>query len=155
MEEFENVFMDEADAPLQFYVATTFSNREQAKKVIAALENHQNGNFCICTHDWTNETFDDYENKKFEICMADYEGAAACDVFILLMPDGRGACTELGVALHAGAICLIWGENEKAFKGNYPYENIFNNHENVKKIIMTFEDFISTLNASGLEAFEI
>lgn len=142
--------MTENDTPLQFYAATTFSNREKSKKVIQALEASQ---ACVCTHDWTNETFDDYEHKKFEICMSDYEGAAACDVFILLMPDGRGACTELGVALHAGASVLIWGENEQAFVSNYTYENIFNNHPNVQKIIMPFEEFTSILQREGLIPF--
>ena len=145
--------MEDQDRPLLFYVATSFSNRGMAKKVIAALENTQQGNFMQCTHDWTNETFDDYEHRRKEICKADFEGTASCDVFILLMPDGRGACTELGIALRSGAICLVWGENEQAFIGSYPYENIFNNHPSVQKITMPFDEFLSTLQREGLIPF--
>lgn len=143
------------DTILDFYVATRFSNKEKAKQVIAALTNFEAGNVMYCTHDWTNETGEDFEQHKQEICMADFYGALSCDVFIMLLPVVAGAYTEFGIALAKDAQAILWAEKEEDFLCSAGYENIFYNHPNVQRCIMPFEDFITMLNSYGLTSFNI
>jgi hypothetical protein len=147
--------MNEEDAILDFYVATRFSNRQNAKRVINALTNFEAGNVMCVSHDWTGETMDDYENRKNEICMADFYGALSCDVFIMLLPANAGSYTELGIALAADAQVILWGEKHEDFLTPAGYENVFYSHPNVQRRICPFEDFISEITRDGLLAFNI
>lgn len=147
--------MNEDDIVLDFYVASRFSNKDRVKRVIAALTNFEAGNVMCCTHDWTNETGEDYEKRRQEICMADFYGALSCDVFIMLLPVVAGAYTELGIALAIDAQIVLWAEREEDFLTEAGYENIFYNHPNVQRIVCPFEEFISMLTREGLTAFDI
>lgn len=91
------------------YVASKFEDREQARALINRLLHAG----ITITHDWTHEddtgmdgaTRATYLRKCAE---ADVDGAARADIFILLgHPHLRGALVEFGVALAAGAICLV------------------------------------------------
>jgi hypothetical protein len=147
--------MNEDDTILDFYVTSSFSNKEQVKRVIEALTNFETGNVACCTHDWTDETGEDYKDGKELICRKLFDGAMACDWFILLLPAGRSSMTELGLALGHYANVVIWAEKESDFIGRSGRENIFFNHEDVHRVVCPFDEFITLLNAGGLTAFEI
>jgi nucleoside 2-deoxyribosyltransferase len=79
------------------YVASAWTNQENAQALIDGLARagHE------ITRDWTRE--ETGKDRHAEYAQADVLGVRDCEAFILLNhPDGRGACTELGLALAFG-----------------------------------------------------
>jgi len=84
--------------PAKFYVATTFSNADEAKIAINRL--HDFGH--EITYNWANHGYiDDLEHRK-EVANKELQGVIDCDLLFAIWPGGGGTHVELGVALALG-----------------------------------------------------
>lgn len=82
---------------MKFYVASSLKNYEQVRELAGLLKDAGWEH----TYDWTAHCPPgklDRETLK-SIAEKEVEGIARCDAFILLPPLGRGAHTELGMAI--------------------------------------------------------
>ncbi|MEW9675398.1 nucleoside 2-deoxyribosyltransferase [Lentibacillus sp. L22] len=80
---------------MNFYIASSFANKELVRYVALKLtvKGYKH------TYDWTiNQQAIDMKTLKV-IGEAEKRAIAACDIFILLLPAGKGSHTELGLAL--------------------------------------------------------
>jgi hypothetical protein len=85
---------------MKFYIASSLQNVEQVRALSRLLKDAG----WTQTFDWTlygPEQATDLETLQC-IAKREWEGVSAAEVFILLTPQGRGAHTELGMAL---ALC--------------------------------------------------
>jgi hypothetical protein len=90
---------------MKFYVATRLESADLAKKVIADLTARGH----TVTYDWTLAGSVRGDAMKLRaVAEAEVNGVRTADVLILLLPGGRGAHTELGIAIGAGVPALIW-----------------------------------------------
>lgn len=93
-----------------FYISSRLENHELVRKIRDELtaEGH------TITHDWTilGPVRGDVE-KIAAVAREEVEGVAKADVFIMLLPGGRGAHVELGIALAHRKSILIWSPDAK------------------------------------------
>ncbi|KQL51428.1 hypothetical protein AN964_20905 [Heyndrickxia shackletonii] len=83
---------------MKFYIASSFQNVE----TVNALSSKLVENGFQQTYDWTqNEKSVGIEELK-EIAIKEKEAVMECELFILLLPGGKGSHTELGIALGSG-----------------------------------------------------
>lgn len=83
-----------------FYVATSFTNREQAQKVAHYLQDK--GMRWVYNHDWTlEESAPQGDPKTALLMLRDLQSAVGADIFVLLLksPLTIGAHVELGARL--------------------------------------------------------
>lgn len=100
---------------MKIYVASGLENRERASKLISALRmsGHE------ITYDWTShgDVRDRGEAVMRETSQNEMQGVIDSDLFIALLPGGKGTHTELGAAL--ATVCnkriWLWAETPEAF----------------------------------------
>lgn len=84
---------------MKFYIGSGLKNYEQVKYYVNTLK----ANGWEHTYDWTEHIHGDVTREKLmEYAEAEKKGIMDCDVVIILLPAGRGAHIELGMAL---ALC--------------------------------------------------
>jgi hypothetical protein len=95
---------------MKFYVATKWNRKDEAKRVIAALQERGHE----ITHDWTEEEDslglpDAARAEFYALCAADdVDGVLDADVMLLLHDAAaRGAYVELGIALAHGVRVIV------------------------------------------------
>ncbi|HAT55438.1 MAG TPA: group-specific protein [Lactobacillus sp.] len=79
---------------MKYYIASSFKNIELVHAVAHGL--NQKG--CDNTYDWTRSQAADLEDLQ-AIGLREEKAVTNSDVFILILPAGKGANTELGLAL--------------------------------------------------------
>jgi len=82
---------------MKFYIASSFQNIEMVREVSSKLL--ENG--FQQTYDWTQNNKSVRKEDLRKIGIKEKEAVMDCDLFILLLPGGKGSHTELGIALGA------------------------------------------------------
>ncbi|WP_164670524.1 nucleoside 2-deoxyribosyltransferase [Virgibacillus doumboii] len=93
---------------MKFYIASGFSNKELVRYVTQKLLSKGHSH----TYDWTANERAATKEKLRTIGELEKEAVADCDLFILLLPGGRGSHTELGMALASGKNVYIYSSDE-------------------------------------------
>ncbi|MGV3467429.1 MAG: group-specific protein, partial [Heyndrickxia sp.] len=83
---------------MKFYIASSFQNIEMVRVFSSKLI--QNG--FQPTYDWTQNNKSVRKEELKKIGIKEKEAVMESDLFILLLPGGKGSHTELGIALGAG-----------------------------------------------------
>lgn len=94
---------------VQFYVATKYENKEQARVVAHQIE-MAFPDSCLVAR-WMDDS--DYHDgsDRLRYAIEDYEDVTNADAFILIpKATGRGHYTEFGMALGRGVPCFLWGD---------------------------------------------
>jgi nucleoside 2-deoxyribosyltransferase len=96
---------------MKFYVAGRFHHQDKVKQVMSEIRDEGHN----ITEDWTEHRsispYSENPEISLEYASADIEGVKNADVFVLLAnKDGRGAHTELGVALANGIKTFVIGD---------------------------------------------
>lgn len=93
---------------MRFYVASRLENADVVRDVRDKMlkEGH------ALTYDWTiaGSVRGDLAKLR-EVAEAETRGVAEADILILLLPGGRGAHVELGIALGCKKPVVIWSED--------------------------------------------
>ncbi|MDG4655540.1 group-specific protein [Ectobacillus antri] len=94
---------------MRFYIASEFANQEMVRR----LTLHLTEAGWIHTYDWTqNKKATDSKRLK-EIGVLEKAAVKEADVFILLLPGGKGSHTELGMALAWGKSIVVCHDNDE------------------------------------------
>lgn len=95
---------------MKFYVSTAFDNQGQQQELARALQGL--GSAWRQTYDWTQNARarDDEaaEEKMAEVTREEIAGILDAELFVVLLPGGRGTHVELGVALGVNAGEDVW-----------------------------------------------
>ncbi|PKR83991.1 group-specific protein [Heyndrickxia camelliae] len=83
---------------MRFYIASSFQNIEMVRELSSKLL--ENG--FQQTYDWTQNDKTVGKEELMRIGTKEKEAVTNCDLFILLLPGGKGSHTELGIALGTG-----------------------------------------------------
>ena len=93
-----------------FYLASGLENREQASRIIRALERAG----LTCTYDWTTHgSLQAHPQLWHEVAAAELGGVIRADVVVVLLPGGRGTHCELGAAIRGGTPVVLVGKPEQ------------------------------------------
>jgi nucleoside 2-deoxyribosyltransferase len=101
------------DQPPRFYVAGRLENAEEVKAIIERLTRWG----WVCTYDWTthgnvraeceDDVTDEIRAQAHATCRNEVRGVRRADIVIMLLPAGRGAHVELGIALATRARLIL------------------------------------------------
>ena len=91
---------------MKYYIASSFANIHTVREVAARLD--QSG--CQNIYDWTASSVDNLEDLK-KIGIHEKAAVMNCEVFIMIYPAGKGANTELGLALATNKKIVIYAMN--------------------------------------------
>ncbi len=82
---------------ITFYIASSLNNQEQVKRVTKELENRG----LECTYKWAEHGSLHLESRETiaQAAEAELKGAMFADIFIAMLPGGRGTHTEFGAAI--------------------------------------------------------
>lgn len=82
---------------MKFYVSTSVKNYKEAQAIINTLSVEGYS----CTYDWTQKILSKESSEDDFYCISKLElkGIKNCDIFILLLPGGKGSHVEFGYAL--------------------------------------------------------
>lgn len=83
---------------MKFYVASSFQNMQKVRILSSKLEEIG----LQQTYDWTQNEKTVINIDLREIGIKEKEAVKGCDLFILLLPGGKGSHTELGIAIGSG-----------------------------------------------------
>lgn len=94
---------------MNFYVASSFQNRDEVREVAAELKNIGWNH----TYDWTqNERVNSLDDLT-RIGTLEKEAVAKSDVVIVLLPGGKGTHIELGLAIAYDKRIFLYSPDEK------------------------------------------
>ncbi|WP_188455443.1 group-specific protein [Virgibacillus oceani] len=122
---------------MKFYIASSFANKQlvryMSQKLI--LKKHTQ------TYDWTKNQRAVTDVLLHSIGTLEKQAVADCDIFLLLLPAGKGSHTELGIALALGKKVHIYSpENiDPATASAFYYL------EGVERFNGMIDDFIETI----------
>lgn len=122
---------------MNFYVASGLANKEQVQYITQKLQS-QGYNL---TYDWTNNQRATTEKRLRSIGELEKNAVAKSDIFILLLPGGKGSHTELGMALALGKRVYIYSA-EKIDKTTAP---TFYYVDGVERFCGEIDGFVETI----------
>ncbi|MCM3175440.1 MULTISPECIES: group-specific protein [unclassified Paenibacillus] len=125
---------------MKFYIASSFSNTTAVRTVANQLK--LNG--FIQTYDWIeNQNVNSLKDLR-EIGYLEKNAILNSDIFIIMLPAGKGAHIELGIAL--GAMKEIYLYSETNEMNEIETTSTFYQLDEVKRIIGTMDELIKTIN---------
>lgn len=91
-----------------YYIATSLERADDHRRLSLAL----NALGWSCTYDWTAHGSVQGQGaaRMAEVADAEMRGVIEADVVIVLLPGGRGAHTEMGIAIGAGVPVVVVGD---------------------------------------------
>ncbi|CAN7677738.1 group-specific protein [Paenibacillus sp. LjRoot56] len=127
---------------MRFYIASSFNNIDNVRNVAQQLM----AIGYIQTYDWTTHTGIDSLQELAEIGAREKEAVLHAEIFIIMLPAGKGSHVELGLALGAGKTICMYSANDEM--NDIDKTSTFYQLPEVHKIIGTLDDLVSTINKS-------
>lgn len=125
---------------MKFYVASGMKNCELVNYYAKVLK--ENG--WKQTHDWVANVSDDVSIEDItEYAKLESQGVADADVVIILLPAGRGAHIELGMAMALNKKIFLCSETEEEF--NIQNTVAFYNLPNIVRLVGTANENIEKI----------
>lgn len=93
---------------MKFYIASSFANKDRVNYIRLKLLSEGYS----LTYDWTVNERAITAKQLHRIGTLEQSAIAACDIFILLLPAGKGSHVELGMALAWNKRVYIYAEEE-------------------------------------------
>ncbi len=128
---------------MKFYIASKLSNADMVDRLAGYLKD----GMWEQTYDWTahGSVQEETQAVKERVARAETKGVLDADVFILLLPGGRGTHVELGLAIIACEHIFVWADEPENFKCSEGYECSFYYHPKVRKILCAFDELAEKL----------
>jgi hypothetical protein len=127
---------------LKFYIASSFKNIDNVRNVAEQLK----ARGFIQTYDWTTHTGIDSLQELAAIGAKEKEAVLHAEIFIIMLPAGKGSHVELGLALGAGKAIYMYSANDEM--NDIDKTSTFYQLPEVHKIIGTLDDLVSMINGS-------
>lgn len=125
---------------MKFYVASGMKNMELVNYYAKVLK--ENG--WEQTHDWVANVSDDVSIEDItEYAKLEQQGVANADVVIVLLPAGRGAHIELGMAMALHKKVFLCSETEEEF--SIQNTVAFYNLPNIVRLVGTADENIEKI----------
>lgn len=102
------------------------------------------------TYDWTlyigehGPAWTQGEAAMAEVSDAEVHGVVDAEVLFMLLPGGRGAHVELGVALGTETTTIVWTDDSQLLQP-IPATSIFYHHPNVTAVMSTRDQMVSVI----------
>lgn len=132
---------------MKFYVASSFNNIENVRKVSEVLRNQ---GFCQ-TYDWTKNNQADSIELPTAIGESEKKAVSESDFLVVLLPGGNGSHIEMGIALGLGKTVYLYSSTIEDFE-DFSKTSTYYHVEGVKKFdgsVLGFLDFILKEEAKG------
>jgi len=136
----------------KYYIATALQNHQQALELSEILK----GLGMQPTYEWfTLKGEPTSDTEASQVAVKEVQAVQDADVLIVIMPCGRGAYTEMGVALAGDIPIFVLASNEEAANasitgGKWGYKHIFSSHPNVTSFygspVKVLGELLKTLN---------
>lgn len=124
---------------MRFYIASSFQNIKQVRHVANALT--QKG--FVHTYDWTqNEKAETLEQLRC-IGEAEKQAVTTSDFVVILLPGGKGAHIELGIALALSKRLYLYSPTDELY--NPSNTSTFYHVKGVNKFAGDLDEFIHFL----------
>ncbi|PZT54703.1 group-specific protein [Paenibacillus silvae] len=126
---------------MKFYIASSFRNIT----AVQTTANQLKLNGFIQSYDWTeNQNVNSLKDLR-EIGYLEKNAILNSDIFIIMLPAGKGAHVELGIAL--GAMKKIYLYSQTNEMNEIETTSTFYQLDEVKRIIGTIDELLKTINA--------
>lgn len=125
---------------MKFYIASSFKNIDNVRKVAQQLKSRG----CIQTYDWTVHSGNTTLLELAEIGQMEKEAVLHAEVFIIMLPAGKGSHVELGLALGARKTIFLYAANEDF--NDIETTSTFYQLPEVHKINGTLDDLVSRID---------
>ncbi len=103
---------NERKVQMKFYIASSFKNIDSVSYVSEKLKSKGH----IHTYDWTkNENVLTVQELK-EIGEKEKAAVLEADLFVMLLPAGKGSHVELGLAIGNGKKAYVYSPTDEVFK---------------------------------------
>lgn len=123
---------------VRFYVATRIENAAAARRLIEQLEAWD----WRCTYDWTSHV-----SVLRQVCAAEVRGVREADIVIVLLPAGRGAHVELGIAIgHHRRPRIIVAAVDESLIGTTKAASIFYHHPRIEHVVGGVDEVVAYLD---------
>ena len=125
---------------MKFYIGSGLKNGDRVDDVSKKLE----ANGWRCTYCWTaNVQGDEAAEDLITYAMAEQKGILDADVVVILLPAGRGAHIELGMALALHKKIYLCSASQESFS----LENTVDFYElpSVRKLVGPVDDLIEQI----------
>lgn len=123
---------------VRFYVATRIENAAAARRLIEQLEAWD----WRCTYDWTS-----HGSVLRQVCAAEVRGVREADIVIVLLPAGRGAHVELGIAIgHHRRPRIIVAAADESLIGTTEAASIFYHHPRIEHVVGGVDEVVAYLD---------
>ncbi|MGO4500694.1 group-specific protein [Paenibacillus sp. 2RAB27] len=127
---------------MKFYLASSFKNIDNVRYVAKQLKSMG----YLQTYDWTMHTGIDSLQELAAIGAKEKEAVLRADLFIIMLPAGKGSHVELGLALGAGKAIFMYSANDEM--NDIDKTSTFYQLPEVQKIIGPIDDLVLTINKS-------
>ncbi|CAN7548743.1 group-specific protein [Paenibacillus sp. LjRoot153] len=127
---------------MNFYIASSFKNIDNVRNVTQQLKSRG----YIQTFDRTVHSGIGTLQELAAIGAKEKEAVLRAEIFIIMLPAGKGSHVELGLALGAGKAIFMYSANDEM--NDIEKTSAFYQLPEVQKIIGTIDDLISTINRS-------
>lgn len=131
---------------MRFYVASSVSNAENAKKIVSIME--RNGH--ELTYDWIadGDIHSSGSDRMGESAFFELRSVIDAELVLVMLPSGADTHTELGVSLasRSNKRILVWSEDGSDFTD--PQKNcLFYFHPAIERIVCPFEELADRMNS--------
>ncbi|KRE93340.1 group-specific protein [Paenibacillus sp. Soil766] len=128
---------------MNFYLASSFKNIDNVRVVAQELKIAGYKQ----TYDWTTHTGIDSLQELAAIGAKEKDAVLRAELFIMMLPAGKGSHVELGLALGAGKTIIMYSAND-AFN-DIETTSTFYQLPEVHQIIGTIDDLVTTIIQSS------
>ncbi|CAH1195664.1 hypothetical protein PAECIP111891_00718 [Paenibacillus allorhizoplanae] len=128
---------------MRFYIASSFKNIDNVRNVAQQLKSRG----FIQTYDWTTHTGINALQELAAIGAKEKKAVLSADLFIIMLPAGKGSHVELGLALGAGKTIFMYSATNEIY--DMEKTCTFYQLPEVHKIIGTIDDLVSTIKQNS------
>lgn len=124
---------------MKFYIASKLENAARVRQLAETLKSWG----WTHTYDWTTHGCILGDEKALcNVAKKELYGAAQADLFIALLPGGRGTHVEAGIALMSGCVIVLHSEDPAPFNINSPDTRSFYWLSGVERVCCPFPDLV-------------
>ncbi len=127
---------------MRFYIAGGASNTENINEIIKILSE--------AGHDLTFDSLQSFSNTEFDMCETSFSIVRAvrdAELVILLLPETKALCTELGIALasKSNKRIVVWSETGNEFSGD-TFSSFFYYHTAIERLVCSREELLDFMS---------
>jgi nucleoside 2-deoxyribosyltransferase len=121
---------------VRFYIASSLKNSVKVRSVAEKLRLRG----LVQTYDWTVHPMAIHQSDLQEVAQAERDAVLTADLVIVMIPAGKGAHVEYGVAIGAGKEVVLYSETDEIY--DLDIGSIFYHLPQTQKCVGTIDDLV-------------